>query len=280
MVALPGGAFHMGSESLDSFPMDGEGPVRVVRIDPFRIDAVAVRNRDFAAFVAATGYRTDAERLGWSFVFAGHLAEAGQASPAVVDAAWWRAVDGADWRHPSGPGSDAGACPDHPVVQVSWNDAAHFAAWAGKRLPTEAEWEYAARGGLARKTYPWGNDLRPEGCRLCNIWEGPFPRRDPDSDGFFGLCAVDALPPNGFGLHGMTGNTWEWCADWFDTHHHVLASRDNPRGPAGGQTKVLKGGSYLCHPSYCNRYRVAARTGSTPESATGHIGFRCVADRD
>lgn len=228
MTALQGGVFHMGSDSAESFPADGEGPVRAVRLPAFQIDAVVTRNRDFAAFVADTGHVTAAERTGWSFVFAGDLASNGQdaeAWPHVAGAPWWRAVEGASWRSPRGPGSSAARQPDHPVVHVSWHDAAAFAGWAGKRLPSEAEWEFAARAGLDRKTYPWGDALTPGGQRLCNIWEGPFPLRDPGSGGFFGACAADALPPNGFGLYGMTGNVWEWCADWFDPHHHVLASR-------------------------------------------------------
>ena len=276
-VVLPGGVFRMGSDSPNAFPGDGEGPVRPVRVRPFRVDVTATRVCDFAAFVGATGHVTDAERAGWSFVFAGHLdRNEAECLSSVADASWWHAMPGADWRHPFG---DARAPqPDHPVVHVSWYDATAFAAWAGKRLPTEAEWEYAARGGLDGRTYPWGDQLRPAGERRCNIWEGPFPLKDERNDGWFGLAPADALPPNGYGLLNMTGNAWEWCADWFDAYHHQIASRVDPAGPPAGELKLLKGGSYLCHASYCNRYRVAARSGSTPGSTTGHIGFRCVAE--
>ena len=165
-----------------------------------------------------------------------------------------------------------------PAVHTSWNDAAAFAEWAGKRLPTEAEWEYAARGGLAQKTYPWGDELTPGGRHLCNIWQGEFPHLDSGDDGYTAPAPVDAFPPNGYGLYTITGNAWEWCADWFHPSYHVTATRINPVGPRDGATKVMKGGSYLCHRSYCNRYRVAARTSNTADSTTTNISFRCVRD--
>jgi len=276
VVSLDGGIFLMGSDSPESFVSDGEGPVRPVRVRPFMIDTMATRVSDFAAFVVATGYVTDAERLGSSFVFQGEFdAVSADHHPSVAAAPWWGEVPGVDWRRPAG--DHRKARPDHPVVHVSWNDAMAFASWAGKRLPTEAEWEYAARGGLASKTYPWGDELRPSGLVMCNIWEGPFPKRG-ETDGHHGTCNVDAYAPNGFGLFNTVGNTWEWCADWFDAHHHQLASRDNPPGPVSGEFKLLKGGSNLCHPSYCNRYRIAARTGNSPQSSAGNVGFRCVVD--
>lgn len=277
MISLAGGRFLMGTDYPFGFPADGEGPVREVELSPFQIDAQPVTNAQFAAFIAATGYITEAERFGWSFVFWMHIPEerfeelvADTAAPAP----WWCQVYGAFWKHPEGPGSTILGREDHPVVHVSWNDAQAYAHWAGKRLPTEAEWEFAARGGLVQKLYPWGDELTPEGKHMCNIWQGEFPRVDTCEDGFSGTCPVDAFPPNDYGLYSVAGNVWEWCSDWFAAEHPGGEERD-PRGPVDGQAKVMKGGSFLCHASYCNRYRVAARTSNTPDSSTSNIGFRC-----
>jgi formylglycine-generating enzyme required for sulfatase activity len=278
MVTLPGGAFLMGTDYPDAFPADGEGPVRPVSLSPFCIDTYPVTNKDFAAFVDATGYRTESERFAWSFVFWMHLPPDRLdelVEDTVAAAPWWCKVPGADWAHPEGPGSHIDDRLNHPAVHVSWNDAAAYAAWAGKTLPTEAQWEYAARGGLEQKLYPWGNDLTPGGKHLCNLWQGEFPRVDTAEDGFAGAGPVDAFPPNGFGLYSMTGNVWEWCVDWFQTVFDARPRHD-PTGPARGEAKVMKGGSFLCHASYCNRYRVAARTSNTPDSAASNIGFRCM----
>jgi formylglycine-generating enzyme required for sulfatase activity len=277
MTRLDGGSFLMGSESAESFPDDGEGPVREVRLDPFYIDTYPVTNERFEEFVRATSYRTEAERFGWSFVFRSHVA------PELVEdtvraVPWWCKVNGADWRHPEGPGSGVDTRAGHPVLHVAWTDAAEYARWAGKRLPTEAEWEYAARGGLEQKTYPWGDELTPEGRHLCNIWQGEFPNEDTGEDGYRGVAPADAFPPNAYGLYTITGNAWEWCADWFDPEYHQCTTRVNPVGMRNGAAKVMKGGSFLCHKSYCNRYRVAARTSNTPDSSTQNISFRCVRD--
>jgi sulfatase modifying factor 1 len=284
MIDLAGGTFLMGSDYSDGFPKDGEGPVRPVSLRPFSVDTFPVTNKLFRAFIEATGYRTEAECFGWSFVFWLHIPRA-RYSELVEDTVamtpWWCKVPGAAWDAPEGPGSNVLQRENHPVVHVSWNDTHAFAQWSGQRLPTEAEWEYAARGGLEQKLYPWGDKLRPNGEHRCNIWQGDFPNRDTADDGYAGTSPVDAFPPNGYGIYSITGNTWEWCADWFDAEFHRTpgredpASRDNPTGPSVGKSRVMKGGSFLCHKSYCNRYRVAARTCNTPDSSASNIGFRC-----
>ncbi|GAA0710984.1 formylglycine-generating enzyme family protein [Dactylosporangium roseum] len=279
LVELPGGTFRMGSQDPDANVGDGEGPVREVLLRPFAIARTTVTNRQFAAFVDATGHRTGAERFGWSFVFAAFLPAAlrrGAQRPAA--APWWCRVDGASWRVPEGPGSSLDERWDHPVVHVDHDDALAFCAWAGLRLPTEAEWEYAARGGLDGARYAWGDELHPGGEHRCNIWQGRFPARNTAEDGWRGTAPAHSFPPNGYGLHNVAGNVWEWCADWWGVEHPAT-STDNPRGPASGSARVMRGGSYLCHDSYCNRYRVAARTSNSPESASGNLGFRCAADR-
>ena len=277
MVRLDGGRFRMGSESPEAFPTDVEGPVRQVTVGPFYISRFAVTNEQFARFARMAEYRTESERFGWSFVFRNHVAEP-RRGPAVPDAPWWVRIDGADWAHPEGPDSSVIDRSHHPVVHVSWNDAAAYCEWAGYRLPTEAEWEYAARGGLDQKTYPWGDELTPQGRHMCNIWQGRFPEMDLGEDGFTTVAPVDSFEANGFGLFNACGNAWEWCADYFDPLWHVDASRVDPVGPPSGGMRVMKGGSYLCHESYCWRYRCAARTGTAPDTSTGHIGFRVVRD--
>ena len=258
MVELDGGEFLMGNDGPTAYPADGEGPVRPVHLEPFAIDAAAATNERFTAFVEATGHVTEAERFGWSFVFGGLLPDEFPPTRAVVHAPWWRQVEGASWRTPQGPHSDLDGRMDHPVVHVSWNDAQAYCAWADTRLPSEAEWEYAARGGLEGKIFPWGDELEPGGEHRMNVWQGTFPRHNTRADGFVGTCPVTTFEPNGYGLFNMTGNVWEWCEDEFRAGH-----------------RSTRGGSYLCHASYCRRYRVAARNAMTPDSTTGNTGFRC-----
>lgn len=278
MILLAGGPFLVGSEDRFSYPADGEGPIREVEVSPFWIDAFAVSNADFAEFVEATGFVTEAERFGWSFVFAGLLPDHFPPTRGVAQAPWWRQVERASWRRPDGPQSKITERMDHPVVHVSWNDAHAYCGWTGKRLPTEAEWEFAARGGLQGKAFPWGDELEPDGEHRMNVWQGAFPVENTADDGHYGTCPVGAFPPNGFGLHNMTGNVWEWIADWFHPSYRAADERRDPKGPPQGSHKVQKGGSYLCHESYCRRYRVAARQGNTADSSTGNLGFRCARD--
>jgi sulfatase modifying factor 1 len=259
----------MGSDDAYAYEEDGEGPVRPVLVAPFRVAAHSVSNRAFSDFADTTGYVTSAERHGWSFVFAGLLPDDFPPTRGVAAAPWWREVPGASWRHPEGSGSTLASRADHPVVHVSWHDATAYCRWAGLRLPTEAEWEYAARGGLEDMRFPWGNTLRPDGEHRMNVWQGDFPARNTLADGYLGTAPVDAFAPNGFGLHNMTGNVWEWTADRFSVR---------PARAASGDRRALRGGSYLCHSSYCRRYRVAARMASTPDSSAGNIGFRCALD--
>lgn len=284
MLRIEGGAFRMGSEDADARAEDAEGPVRSVRLSAFHIDAACVTNARFGRFVKETGYVTDAELAEWSYVFAPLVPPGARRhvlDGSVPGAPWWAAVRGACWRAPEGPGSSVGDRRDHPVVHVSWRDAHWYATWAGKRLPTEAEWEYAARGGLDGARYSWGDELAPGGRHRCNIWHGTFPTHNTAEDGHVAAAPVKAFRPNGYGLHNCCGNVWEWCADWWSTTWHLPEAdhtRRDPRGPDDGTARVLRGGSYLCHDSYCNRYRVAARTANTPDSSTGHTGFRCAAD--
>ncbi|ASK62198.1 serine/threonine protein phosphatase [Virgibacillus phasianinus] len=280
MVHIPGGTFLMGTNHKEGFPADGEGPIRKVTVDPFYIDAHTVTNEEFQAFITDTGYQTEAEQYGWSFVF--HQFVSAQTAKSVRQKVqgtpWWWVVEGAAWNQPEGPDSTIDDRMDHPVIHVSWNDAQAYCKWAGKRLPTEAEWEFAARGGLEQKLYPWGDELTPDGVHHCNIWQGKFPERNDGEDGYLGTAPAKSFPANGFRLYNMSGNVWEWCSDWFSRGIHARGGKDNPKGPDSGDSRIIRGGSYLCHRSYCNRYRVAARSSNTPDSSTGNMGFRCVKD--
>ncbi|WP_370247733.1 SUMF1/EgtB/PvdO family nonheme iron enzyme [Nocardioides sp.] len=261
LLDLPGGRFAMGYEGPLARPEDGEGPVREVVVAPFRIGATPVTNAEFAAFVAATGHTTVAEREGWSFVF--HL----QVGPRAVvrgraaGVEWWIAVQDAAWSRPGGAGTERRARPDLPVVHVAAPDAEAYAAWCGARLPTESEWEYAARGGLPGALYPWGDEHPLAGPARCVIWEGDFPHRHRRGQGAVGPGPVGAGEPNGFGLQQVVGNVWEWTAT-----------------DAGPEVRIRRGGSYLCHDSYCNRYRVSARDRSHVLDTAGNLGFRIAAD--
>jgi len=279
LVSLPGGTFVMGTDSDEGFRDDGEGPSRTVSLGPFRIARTAVPNREFAAFVRATQYVTEAERFGSSFVF--HLqvpvAVRARIRQVPVGLPWWLPVEGACWQRPEGPGSHIHERPDHPVVHVSWHDAKAYCAWSGQRLPTEAEWEYAARGGLQEMRYPWGDELEPKGQRKCNIWHGHFPDA-PEAGTRPGPMPVTAFEPNGYGLYNVSGNVWEWCEDWFSPDYHAATSKVGPLYATPTGSRSLRGGSFLCHDSYCNRYRLAARNSNTPSTSSSNTGFRVAAD--
>jgi formylglycine-generating enzyme len=277
LAQIPGGRYRVGDESRWSYPNDGEGPAHEVELSAFRIDAYSVSNRQFGDFVDATGWVTDAEKYGWSFVFAGLLPNDFPPTRAVQGAEWWRQVLGADWRHPEGPDSDVSDRLDHPAVHVSWNDAQAFCVYSGTRLPTEAEWEVAARGGLEDQPFPWGHELEPGGRHQMNVFQGEFPVTNTGSDGYLGTAPVDAFMPNGYGLFNVCGNVWEWCADWLDVGYYGWSPTAAPQGPASGAMRVMRGGSYLCHASYCRRYRVSARFGNEPDSSSGNVGFRVAA---
>jgi formylglycine-generating enzyme required for sulfatase activity len=260
MVLIKGGAFLMGAAG----EMPYEGPVHEVTVKSFWMDEHEVTVAQFARFVEATSYQTEAERFGWSGVFS-------------LKSQAWEKVENATWRSPEGPDGPLPA-PDEPVTQVSWNDAVAYARWAGKRLPTEAEWEYAARGGLVQQRYAWGNELRPGGKPVANWWQGHFPSRNTAEDGYVGRAPVKRFPPNGYGLYDMAGNVWEWCADWYDDEYYAKSPRDNPMGPTGGTERVLRGGSWLCSENFCSNYRVSGRSHATPDSGLNNLGFRCVRD--
>ncbi len=292
MAWVPGGTFAMGCDDpqmVDARPWHG------VTVDGFWVDRTEVTNAEFARFVEATGHVTSAERAldpkDFPGVPVGELAPAGLVftpprGPVPLDeyARWWRLVPGADWRHPEGPGTDLIGRADHPVVHVSWDDATAFARWAGKRLPTEAEWEFAARGGLDRKEFAWGDDFRPGGRWMANTWQGDFPSTDTAADGFRSTAPVATFPPNGFGLHDLAGNVWEWCADWYRPGYDASEHARDPTGPPDSfdpaeprtPKRVQRGGSYLCSDSYCKRYDPGGRGKGDPTGGSCHVGFRCV----
>lgn len=274
-VHIPGGPSLIGTAA-PKIRDDGEDPLRKTRIKPFRMAATSVTNAQFRAFVEATSYVTEAERFGWSFVFWAQVPDRLGATQGVIDVEWWRRVDGANWRDINGPGTMAEHWhADHPVVQVSWNDARAYADWVGGRLPTEAEWEHAARGGRGDVQFPWG-DQEPDDFDFlpCNIWQGHFPEVNTAKDGFATTAPAQFYEPNGYGLYNLVGNVWEWTADPYRIKSLKKHVRQRLAGMKG--YKLSKGGSFLCHKSYCYRYRIAARSGTSPDSATTHQGFRVV----
>jgi formylglycine-generating enzyme len=305
MVWIPGAEFTMGTDDVRSFP--NERPAHKVQFEGFWIDEHDVTNAEFTKFVEATGYVTTAERKpDWeelkkelppgtpkpddSVLVPGSLVFTPTSQPVPLNdlSAWWRWVPGASWRHPEGPGSNITGRENHPVVQVSWYDAMAYAKWAGKRLPTEGEWEYAARGGLDGKRYPWGDEFRPKGKYMANTWQGQFPVTNSAEDGFVGTSPVKSFPPNGYGLYDMAGNVWQWCSDWYRVDAFTELASQNVCRDTGGPSeswdpadpnapkRVVKGGSFLCNPSYCESYRPSARRGTPPDTGTSHTGFRCV----
>ncbi len=276
IVWIEGGASHVGT-SRPELKADGEYPIRRTRLKRFGISRYAVTNAQFAAFVRETGYRTEAEEIGWSFVFRGLMPEPSGPQPEGLP--WWSGVDGATWDHPLGPGSDWRGLENHPATHVSHNDAAAYAHWAGGRLPSEAEWEHAARGGSHEARYPWG-DAEPDddAAIYCNIWQGTFPIRNTEKDGYYGTAPVDSFAPNAFGLHNMSGNVWEWCAERFVVRSVSRAGKARNREARQQKEYLMKGGSFLCHRSYCWRYRIAARIGRAADTSTSHCGFRLAFD--
>ena len=274
LVPIKGGFFDMGARK-STYPADFDAPRRRVKLSGFAISPTAISNADFALFVDQTGYRTVAEVEGWSYVFHLLLADPERWPQRPRNVPWWHRVNGAYWAAPEGPGTDVAAREDHPAVHISWFDAVAYCTWSGLSLPTEAQWEFAARGGLARRKFPWGDALLPGGKPAMNTWQGRFPHENTAEDGYIGTAPVTAFRPNGFGLYNMCGNVWEWVQDRFLPRAPTgTGPFVDPTGPSEGGQRVQRGGSYLCHDSYCDRYHVHSRSPNDPSSSTGNLGFR------
>ena len=306
MVWIPGGEFSMGCEDPRGMMCGGSDamadarPIHRVHVNSFWMDETEVTNEQFEKFVKATGYITIAEQTPKAEEFpqvrserlvAGSLVFTPASSPVPLDdyLQWWRYEKGANWRHPEGTNSNINGREKHPVVHIAYGDAVAYAKWAGKRLPTEAEWEFAARGGLSGKVYAWGNDLRPDGKSMANTFQGRFPVKDTGEDGFAGIAPVKSFPPNGYGLYDVAGNVWEWCSDWYRADYYSeLAAQGgvarNPQGPTRSldpdapteNKRVQRGGSFLCTDQYCARYMVGTRGKGEVATGSNHVGFRCV----
>jgi len=261
MVLIPGGTFTMGTTEGFAY----EGPPHKVSVHSFYMDRTPVTVGEFAKFVGETHYVTDAEKLGWGEVF-------------DIKQSTWTKGEKADWRHPEGP--DKVAAENEPVTQVSYADVQAYAKWAGKRLPTEAEFEFAARGGLEGKAYSWGDDVKPNGKYMANFWQGSFPEKNTGEDGFMSRSPVGSFPANGYGLYDISGNVWEWTSDWFSTDYYAHSPVENPTGPENGAEKVIRGGSWMCCANYCCGYRVASRQHTSVDSGLNNLGFRCVKDKE
>lgn len=304
MRLIPSGEFTMGTD--DPISMPNERPAHRVRLDAFWIDEHDVTNEEFRKFVEVTGYVTTAERPPeWrelaaqlppgtpkpppETLIAGSLVFTAPDHRVPLDdmAAWWKWVPGASWKHPEGPQSNLDGRGRHPVVQISWDDATAYAKWVGKRLPTEAEWEYAARGGKEKARYVWGDERYPDGRPQANTFQGEFPNRNTTEDGYVGTSPVESFPPNGYGLYDMAGNVWQWTSDWYRADANVARASEgvchNPSGPTqsfdpldpSAKKRVIKGGSFLCSPEYCESFRPSARRGTPPDTGSTHVGFRC-----
>ncbi len=276
-IRVEGGETFVGTDA-PVIAVDGEGPRRRVRLHSFLLEPETVTVERFMRFVEATGYRTEAEIFGWSVVFTGMTEGEPAGTATLSQTPWWRRIEGANWKQPEGPGSSIADRLDHPVIQVSWNDAVAFARWAGGRLPTEAEWEHAARGGNRQRRFPWGDDEPSDDAIFCNIWQGRFPVHNTARDGYPGTAPARSFAPNELGFYNLSGNVWEWTADPFRVRSLARAAKARNETARRHDEKVLKGGSFLCHISYCYRYRIAARMGLSPDSGSSNTGFRVAYD--
>jgi sulfatase modifying factor 1 len=276
-IAVKGGETFVGTND-PIITGDGEGPERKVLLQDFHLEVETVTVRRFAEFVEATGQITESERFGMSAVFSPLLMDQAMVTGGVANTPWWTRIDGATWKEPEGPGSSIDGRLDHPVTHVSWNDAMAFAAWVGGRLPSEAEWEHVARGGNRHRRYPWGDEEPTDDLVFCNIWQGQFPRHNTLADGYFGTAPARSFEPSEAGFYNLSGNVWEWSGDAFKVRSLSKAAKVRNEQARKSADKVLKGGSFLCHKSYCYRYRIAARMGLSADSASSNTGFRIAYD--